>query len=162
MNIIDYDKIFWLRFEPPNPSYIIPRWHADGPYLYLSNRYTTNQKKILISLKGDGTLIAKCMYNQKTIQYLRNNEKERPSCSFDKKTNKIVENKANSIKNRKLNDNYIKNHYKIYQLKSFMGVEYNAGGDDNACVHSEPDKTSPRILLGVLISEKTTSTTKKR
>lgn len=148
MNINEYHKIFWLRFERPDNRFKIPRWHADGPYI------STNEKKMIISLQGKGTLIAKCKNNKKILQDIKKNNRANPAYVFDEKTNKHIYNEKNEMKNRKLNKSIVENHCKIYQLNNFTGVIYEVGNKDNACLHSEPDKTEPRILLGILVSEK--------
>lgn len=147
MKLENYNKIFWLRFETPDPEFNIPRWHTDGNYL------SHNEKKILISLKGKGTLLAKCKDNQKLIKDIRLYKKLYPS--FILYVNNIeVINRANYIKYNTIITELLKKNCEILQLNNFQGVIYDVGNSDNACIHSEPNKDTPRILLGILISEK--------
>jgi len=63
MNINKYHKLVWLRYGTATYDFDIPRWHCDGNYEINNISIVdppANQKKIIVSLIGQGTLIAKC------------------------------------------------------------------------------------------------------
>lgn len=146
------NRIIWLRFQPPTNKYELERWHTDGQY------FSSNEHKIIISLVGDGTLIAKCKNNKKIIEKIKINNRKYPALSYNKKNDKLIFNEENDNKQRKKNKEIISKYCKIRQLKNFEGVLYNVGNhnacNSSACIHSEPNMTKSRIFLAVLVSEK--------
>ena len=148
MNISKYNIVLWLRFEPSSTEFDIPRWHVDGGYRINGNTDIKYQKKIIISLKGPGTMLAECKdpTNKEIINQIRTADKDYPR--YEQGLNKKNMKKVNDIIEPILNDNCI-----IHQLENFQGVFYNVANHDMSGIHSEPKKNKPRIMLGLLINE---------
>ena len=142
MIVTDYNVILWLRFEPLTDEFIMPRWHIDGNYR-VNGIDAKHQKKMLISLRGPGTLLNECNDNFSVIQQIREINREHDRYK-DSKNIEIENNLIEPI----LREKCIK-----HQLQNFQGVMYDVGNSHNAGIHSEPNGTRSRILLGILVNE---------
>lgn len=150
MNIKTFNKLIWLRYRTETKAYDEPRWHKDGNY-YLDNMTPEdlkNQKKIIISLIGPGTLILNCdkKNNKKLINKLD---------KLNEKYPRIDKNGINLENAKKLNNEIAKDieSCQMKQLENFDGVIYNIGGKPDACIHSEPEFDKPRLFLGLVLNE---------
>ena len=144
MNIKNFNKLVWLRYRTESNEFDEPRWHSDFYYTINDNFNTyTNQKKIIISLIGPGTLILKCdndmneEINKKLIE-LQGKYREPSLENFRNINNEISENLKSC---------------EIKQLENFEGVIYNIGGEADSCIHSEPKFNKPRLFLGLVLNE---------
>lgn len=150
MNIKKFNKLIWLRYRTETKRYDEPRWHRDGNY-YLDNMKAEdlkNQKKIIISLIGPGTLILNCdkNNNKKLINKLK---------ELNEKYPRIDKNGINLENAKKLNNEIVKDveSCQIKKLENFDGVIYNIGNKPDACIHSEPKFDKPRLFLGLVLNE---------
>ena len=161
MNINKYHKLVWLRYGTVKDDFDIPRWHWDGNY-NMNNQWDKmskdeiqiqiNQKKIIVSLIGPGTLIAKCSnsHNKEVIAKIE---------ELDRKYPRYVNNELNT-KNAKLIQKKLSKSLDsctLHQLDNFEGAIYNVGirfnKEGNCCVHSEPKFDKPRLFLALVLSE---------
>ena len=154
MNINKYHKLIWLRYRTTTDVYDIPRWHCDGNYnmnnqwdMMSKDKIQINQKKIIVSLIGSGTLIAKCSNSHNTI-------------TLEKKYPRYDKNHKLNTKNAKLIQKKLSKSLDsctLHQLDNFEGAIYNIGKvfnkEGNCCVHSEPKFDKPRLFLGLVLSE---------
>lgn len=159
MNINKYHKLIWLRYRTTTDIFDFPRWHCDGNYnmnnqwdMMSKDEKQMNQKKIIVSLIGSGTLIAKCSnsHNKKVIAKIE---------ELDRKYPRYVNNELNT-KNAKLIQKKLSKSLDsctLHQLDNFEGAIYNIGKvfnkEGNCCVHSEPKFDKPRLFLALVLSE---------
>tara|TARA_B100000902_G_C27303213_1_gene913995 strand:- start:417 stop:1142 length:726 start_codon:yes stop_codon:yes gene_type:complete len=154
MDIKKYHKLIWLRYRTESEKYDIPRWHIDGNYNInnIQLNENINQKKIIISISGPGTMVANCDKDNNKVIMEKLNEL---SLKYPR-----YENNELNIKNAKqLNDQispYL-NSCSIHKLDNFEGVIYNIGNvynnKKNSCIHSEPKFNKSRLFLGLVLSE---------
>ena len=155
MNIKNFNKIIWLRYRTVNNNYDEPRWHIDGNYNInnMTIEKIKNQKKIIISLIGPGTLILDCEkeINEEIDNKLLELYETYPR--YDKHDNLNIENA------KKINDeisNYLDSCH-IKKLENFNGVIYNIGRyhkkQMDSSIHSEPKFDKPRLFLGLVLNE---------
>lgn len=149
MNIKNFNKLIWLRYRTESNEFNEPRWHHDGNY-NLDNmpiEKLKNQKKIIISLIGPGTLILNC-----------DNEinKELDIKLDELNKNYSYSNNKRNLKNAKqINEeaSSLIDKCQMVQLKNFDGVIYKIGRKGDACIHSEPKFDKPRLFLGLVLNE---------
>jgi len=152
MNINKYHKLVWLRYHTTKDDFDIPRWHCDGNYEINNISIVdppANQKKIIVSLIGPGTLIAKCSNSH-------NKELMENTITLEKKYPRWDENHKLNTKNAKLYQKKLSKYLDlctVHQLDNFEGVIYNIGNVFNCCVHSEPKMDKPRLFLALVLSE---------
>jgi hypothetical protein len=153
MNIKNYNKLIWLRYCTETKIFDEPRWHIDGNY-YLDNMTANklkNQKKIIISLIGPGTLILNCDKKTNNELYIKLIEVKKKYPRYDKNNKLNIENvkKVNDKINKKLKSCQMK------QLENFDGVIYKIGCPSiiDSCIHSEPKFDKPRLFLGLVLNE---------
>ena len=144
MNLDECKKLFWLRFETPTTEFDIPRWHTDGFY------FSSKDEKFVVSLKGNGTMIAKCENNSHTLQQMKAIHNEYPDYTIDS-NNKYVHSQVNYDKRNELVAPILDKECEIIQLCNWKGVIYNVGNNENACIHSDPKKDAPRIFVGLVL-----------
>ena len=151
MNIKNFNKIIWLRYRGLSNEFDEPRWHHDGNYNIDNMPFEKlkNQKKIIISLNGPGTLILNC--DNETIKEL-----DIKLYELNEKYPYYNNNKKRNFKNaKKINEEASKliDKCQMEQLKNFDGVIYNIGRKGDACIHSEPKFDKPRLFLGLVLNE---------
>jgi hypothetical protein len=143
MKIDNYNVILWLRFETPTEYFILPRWHTDANYFVNGNTRVKSQMKILMSLKGPGTLLAKCDNNSSIIQQIK--KVSRDHSRYENSENIQLE---NELIKPILDKNCTK-----HQLQNYQGAMYYVGNHDDSGIHYEPNKNESRLLLGILVNE---------
>lgn len=150
MNIKNFNKLIWLRYKTESNEFNEPRWHHDGNY-NLDNmpiEKLKNQKKIIISLIGPGTLILNC--DNET-----NKEIDIKLDELNQKYPYYNNNKRNLKNARQINEeaSTLIDKCQMKQLENFDGVVYNIGRKGDACIHSEPKFDKPRLFLGLVLNE---------
>ncbi len=151
MNIKNFNKVIWLRYRGVSNEFDEPRWHHDGYYNIDNMRMENlkNQKKIIISLIGPGTLILNC--DSET-----NKEIDFKLGELDRKYPRYNDKEKWNLKNaKKINEeaSILIDKCQMKQLENFDGVIYNLGRKGNACIHSEPKFDKPRLFLGLVLNE---------
>lgn len=144
LNNTNSKKIFWLRFETPDPMFDIPRWHIDGSYF-------GNDMKIVASLKGNGTMIAQCKNNKEMIQNMNQIQRQYPT--HVKNGDKFEFNSENYAKYNEIISPILEKDCNIIQLNNFQGAVYNVGSNEISCIHSEPNKSNSRLFIAVVCGE---------
>lgn len=151
MNIKNFNKIIWLRYRGISNEFDEPRWHHDGNYNIDNMPFEKlkNQKKIIISLIGPGTLILNC--DNET-----NKELDIKLYELNEKYPYYNNNKKRNFKNaKKINEeaSILIDKCQMEQLKNFDGVIYKVGRNGDGCIHSEPKFDKPRLFLGLVLNE---------
>ena len=151
MNIKNFNKIIWLRYRGLSNEFDEPRWHHDGNYNIDNMPFgkLKNQKKIIISLIGPGTLILNC---DNEI----NKELDIKLSNLNEKYPYYDDNKKRNLKNaEKINEeaSTLIDKCQMEQLKNFDGVIYNIGRKGDACIHSEPKFNKSRLFLALVLNE---------
>ena len=153
MNIKKFNKIIWLRYRGLSNEFNEPRWHHDGNYNIDNMPFEKlkNQKKIIISLIGPGTLILNCDNEINKELDIKLDELNEKYPYYNNNNN----NKRNFKNARTINEEASSLIYKcqMEQLKNFDGVIYNIGRKGDGCIHSEPKFDKPRLFLGLVLNE---------
>jgi hypothetical protein len=150
MNIKKFNKLIWLRYRTESKIFDELRWHTDLKYDLdnMNPEELKNQKKIIISLIGPGTLILNCdkNNNKKLINKLY---------KLNEKYPRVDKNGFNLENAKKLNNEIAKDveSCQIKKLENFDGVIYNIGGKSDSCIHSEPKFDKSRLFLGLVLNE---------
>jgi hypothetical protein len=150
MNIKKFNKLIWLRYRTECNEFNEPRWHIDGNYNInnLQRKDLKNQKKLIISLIGPGTIILNCDEEINNEIYIKLNELNEKYPDNNNKRN---------LKNaRKINEeaSSLIDKCQMKQLENFDGVIYNIGHTHkDSCLHSEPKFDKPRLFLGLVLNE---------
>jgi len=119
-----------LRPIPPNPLFVMPRWHTDG---YMFAPYSGVQYKVAMVFRGAGTLFCNPAEDLKR--------------------------KFHAIQSKDDIDSFAKNKIKLAKLLALVhkqsplssqGAIFKVGDTESAAIHSEPNMLEPRLFFSIV------------
>lgn len=132
---------FTIRVSLPTDAFKIPRWHTDGKYFGNYDK----QSKFILTLKGEGTLLADC-------------DKETRNKLFEIKNKFPIDKKQSEedriTRNEIIKENIKENKCDIKQVPNYKGIIITVGNREKSALHSEPDITETRIFISILPGSK--------
>jgi len=128
-----------IRVSIPVETYLIPRWHFDGPFYDTVDSY---QLKLAGTLIGPGTLFKKT--NHLDVANFVNEYRKLYS---DFKREDYGGEK--DIANRQLLDEYVKNLETVQLTNDQIGI-FTVGKIPKVAIHSEPNIDTPRLFFSVV------------